>query len=54
MDLSSVANAAIRWANDFIDGGVRRPAEVEVSIDGGATWTNVWQADRERLRVPAP
>jgi hypothetical protein len=43
IDLSSSGNAAIRWANDFIDGG-GHTAEVEVSIDGGASWTSVWRA----------
>jgi hypothetical protein len=46
IDLSSSANAAIRWANDFINTGVTAIAEVDVSADGGgATWTNVWRAD---------
>ncbi len=44
MDLSSVGNAAIRFASDFLDGGFGDTAEVEVSIDGGATWTSVWKA----------
>ena len=44
IDLSSISNAAIRWANDFIDTGFGDIAEVDVSTDGGATWTNVWKA----------
>jgi len=44
IDLSASGNAAIRWANDFADGGNSDTAEVEVSIDGGATWTSVWRA----------
>jgi len=44
IDLSSSPNAAIRWANAFIDSGFGDVAEVDVTIDGGATWTNVWKA----------
>ena len=34
----------IQWANDFIDDGLTDSlAEVDVTIDGGATWTNVWR-----------
>ena len=44
IDLSSNVNAAIRFANDFLDGGSGDTAEVEVSIDGGETWTSVWRA----------
>jgi len=46
IDLSSSSNAAIQWANDFINTGVSAIAEVDVSTDGGgATWSNVWRAD---------
>jgi hypothetical protein len=44
VDLSGLPSAALRWANDFhylntfID-----VADVDVSIDGGTTWTNVWE-----------
>ncbi len=44
IDLSASPNAAIRWANDFIDTGFGDIAEVDVSTDGGATWANVWKA----------
>ena len=44
IDLSSSANAAIRFANDFLDGGNNDIAEVEVSIDGGENWTSIWRA----------
>jgi hypothetical protein len=50
-DLSSSGNAAIRWANDFIDTGFGDIAEVDVTTDGGATWTNVWKAPGA---VPGP
>ncbi len=45
IDLSSDVNAAIRWANDFIDTGVLATADVDVTTDGGVNWTNVWHAD---------
>ena len=44
IDLSSSANAGIQWANDFIDDVLTDSlGEVDVTIDGGATWTNVWR-----------
>ena len=44
IDLSSSANAGIQWANDFIDDVLTDSlGEVEVTIDGGATWTSVWR-----------
>ena len=51
IDLSSIGNAAIRWANDFLDGGSGDTAEVEVSIDGGTSWTSVWKASGS---IPGP
>ena len=45
IDLSSASNAAIQWANDFINDGVTAIAEVDASTDG-VTWTNVWHADK--------
>ncbi len=42
VDLSTLPNAVINWANDYIDLGTS--AQVDVSIDGGANWTNVWSA----------
>jgi hypothetical protein len=44
VDLSGSANAAVRWANDFIATGFGDLGEVDVTIDGGATWINVWKA----------
>ena len=52
VDLSGSANAAIRWANDFIATGFGDLAEVDVTIDGGVTWTNVWKAPL--TSVPGP
>ena len=52
VDLSGSANAAIRWANDFIASGFGDLGEVDVTIDGGATWTNVWKAPVAGLPGP--
>jgi len=51
MDLSGRSNAALQWANEFIDEGFGSTAMVDVSIDGGASWTNVWQAPGD---LPGP
>ena len=51
VDLSASANAAIRWANDFIESGYGSHGYVDVSTDSGATWTNVWQSPGD---VPGP
>ncbi len=45
IDLSSLSSAAVRWANDFINDGVSSSADVDASVDGGATWVNVWHSD---------
>ncbi|HTY42111.1 MAG TPA: S-layer homology domain-containing protein [Thermoanaerobaculia bacterium] len=44
-DLSSASNAAIQWANDFVNDGVTAIAEVDASTDGGVNWTNVWHEE---------
>ncbi len=51
VDLSASANAAVRWANDFIEAGYGSHAYVDVTTDGGTTWTTVWQAASD---VPGP
>ena len=52
IDLSLSANAAIRFANDFLSTGFGDVADVDVSIDGGASWTNVWHGPP--LGLPGP
>ncbi len=52
VNLSGSANAAIRWANDFIATGNGDLGEVDVTIDGGATWINVWKAPVAGLPGP--
>ena len=42
VDLSALPTAAIRWNNDYVYAN-GSTADVDVSIDGGATWTNVWE-----------
>ena len=42
VDLSALPTAAIRWNNDYLYAN-DSTADVDVSIDGGATWTNVWE-----------
>ena len=51
LDLSASPNAVLRWANDFIDAGYGSQAAVDVSTDGGTTWTNIWDATSD---VPGP
>ncbi len=51
IDLSSRSTAVIQWANDFVDLGSGTLAAVEVSTDGGASWTTVWQAPGD---LPGP
>ena len=52
IDLSDRTSAVIQWANDLIvDPFNASTADVDVSTDGGASWTNVWRAQSE---VPGP
>ncbi|HTY40967.1 MAG TPA: S-layer homology domain-containing protein [Thermoanaerobaculia bacterium] len=50
LDLSELPNAGILWANDYED--LDSVADVDVSTDGGASWTNVWEA--AGVSVPGP
>jgi hypothetical protein len=52
VDLSGSPNATIRWANDFIATGFGDVAEVDVTINGGSTWTNVWKGPANGLPGP--
>ena len=51
IDLSGRTGAAIQWANDFINLDSGTQGAVDVSIDGGTSWTNVWQAPGD---LPGP
>ncbi len=52
MDLSGRTSAALQWANDYIiDEFLPSVASVDVSGDGGATWTTVF---RQEGALPGP
>ena len=52
IDLSGRTSAAIQWANDLVfDPFLSALAGVDVSDDGGTTWTNVWQRSSD---LPGP
>jgi hypothetical protein len=62
VDLSKLDAPSIGFANDFTMWDYTVPSgigDVDVSIDGGATWTNVWRDDLldagpKRVDVPMP
>ena len=52
IDLSGKTSAAIQWANDFlVNPDFESVASVDVSDDGGTTWTTVWQTSSN---LPGP
>jgi N-acetylneuraminic acid mutarotase len=58
IDLSAIASPIISFNNDYRNLG--DTADVDLSIDGGATWTNVWRRtsdargpDLEQVDIPA-
>ena len=51
LDLSGVANPVIRFHNDYF-GFPGQTGAVDVSTDGGTTWTNVWQHTSDSVRCP--
>jgi subtilisin family serine protease len=49
VDLTGVPNPIVRFNSDFRDLGTEDFADIEVSTDGGATWTTAWhQTDTRR------
>ncbi len=47
LDMSSLANAVIQWNTEFIQCSFcdrTQVGDVDISTDGGTTWTNVWEA----------
>ncbi|WP_157975183.1 S8 family serine peptidase [Glycomyces dulcitolivorans] len=46
-DLSAAADPTLSFANFFVDGGIGSEAEVLVSVDGGATWEQVWYTNED-------
>ena len=52
LDLTGRTSAAIQWANDYItDQFEPSVVSVDVSDDGGSSWTNVW---KQESNVPGP
>jgi N-acetylneuraminic acid mutarotase len=51
LNLSGVANPVIRFHNDYF-GFPGQTGAVDVSTDGGTTWTNVWQHTSDSVRGP--
>ncbi len=51
IDLSASPSAAVQWDNDLVILGLATTAQVDVTLDGGTTWTNVWSAPGD---LPGP
>ena len=51
MDLSSSPGPFLTFQNDYFGFG-GQTGDVDVSTDGGATWTNVWEHTSDSLRGP--
>jgi hypothetical protein len=53
IDLSGRTSATIQWANDYvIDEFLPSAVNVDVSADGGTSWTTVWQRGNSPLPGP--
>ena len=54
VNASQLPSVAVEWANDYRDGfdAFGSSADVDLSVDGGATWTNVWEHKGSDLRGP--
>jgi N-acetylneuraminic acid mutarotase len=50
-DLSTVASPTLEFANDYF-GFSNQTADVDYTIDGGATWQHVWQHATDSVRGP--
>jgi N-acetylneuraminic acid mutarotase len=51
LDLSGDANPVLQFHNDYF-GFPNQTGEVDVSTDGGTTWTSVWQHTSDSVRGP--
>jgi Carboxypeptidase regulatory-like domain/Cleaved Adhesin Domain len=51
MDLSNVGNPILRFHNDYF-GFSGQTGAVDVSTDGGQTWTNIWSHGNDSVRGP--
>ena len=52
VDLSGVPAPVLQWNNDLRDDYADEVADVDLSTDGGSSWTNVWH--REAVSEPGP
>ncbi len=52
-DLSGLSTAILEFKTDFYYGGYIEVADVDISIDGGSSWTNVWSQSGADFRGPA-
>ena len=54
VNASQLPSVAVQWANDYRDGfdAFGSAADVDVSVDGGTSWTNVWEHAGSDLRGP--
>nr|WP_255672939.1 S8 family serine peptidase [Glycomyces amatae] len=48
-DLSAAEDPTLGFASFFVDDGIGGEADVSVSVDGGATWEQVWHTDADLL-----
>ena len=51
VDLSGVSAPVVRFHNDY-NGFPGQTADVDISTDGGATWSNVWHHGSDSVRGP--
>ncbi len=51
VDLSGTANPVLRFHNDYF-GFPNQIGDVDVTTDGGATWSNVWHHGSDSVRGP--
>jgi hypothetical protein len=52
LDMSGLSNVAILFKTDFKVWSGNEVADVDVSVDGGATWANVWRKTGTDYRGP--
>ncbi|HEY3611688.1 MAG TPA: carboxypeptidase regulatory-like domain-containing protein [Pseudonocardiaceae bacterium] len=50
-DFTGVANPTVQFANDY-HGFAGQTGDVDFTVDGGKTWTNVWHHSTDNVRGP--